>query len=501
MSGGQHGLFKGSAALNLSTGKLNSFISGSYSKSDGYTQNTDFKSYNLFYRGTLAIKDGSLNAQVGYLHKAFGAHGFYTQKFPDQYEQVRNIIGSIGLTKNISNVNVNINGYWRRNHDRFELFREDDYKYQDGFFVTSNNDTAKYEDGIYETWNYYSKHNYHRTDVAGANANISIAWLGGKSSVGIDYRYEHIFSNNLGEQMEDTINAPNEDRGFYDKEANRKHLNIFLEHNYSINSFDITAGALVHHNSIYGTHFNVGVDLSYGITQNAKVFGSVNQSLRMPTFTDLYYNGSSNIGNPDLKPEKGISYELGLKGFSNNLQWHAAGFIRDVTDAIDWVKYPSDDKFTTTNFTKLTTYGIEFAGKYSPNKSLPISKVLNYVSFNNSFIYIDKHKQDSAISAYALDYLTNKYGITTDLRIYKELGLRCDVTIQDRNGTYSQDENTEVEYNPYALFDARLYYRKQKFEVYAEGTNLLNSEYVDLGGIIQPGTWIKAGIKANIGFK
>ncbi len=501
ISGGQHGLFNGSAAINLSTGKLNNFFSGAYSTSDGYTENTDFKSYNLFYRGTLELKAGTFNAQAGYLNKAFGAHGFYTQKYPDQYEQVKNIITSLGYNKNFKALSVNTNAYWRRNHDRFELFREDTYQYQDGYFVTQNNDTAKYYDGIYEPWNYYSKHNYHQTDVAGANANLSLSWFAGKTSVGVDYRYEHIFSNVLGEEMDTTISVPNEERGLFNKEADRTHMNYFLEHNYIYKNIDITAGVLIHDNSDYGTHINGGIDISYGFTKNTRIFASVNQSLRTPTFTDLYYNGPNNIGNPELKPEKAISYELGLKGFSNHFQWHAASFIRDVSDAIDWVKYPSEKKFTTTNFTKLTTYGIEFAGKYAPDKSLPISKVINYVSFNNSFIYIDKYKQDSVISAYALDYLKNKYSITADFKLYRELGLRCDITIQDRNGTYSQDEDIEIEYTPYALFDARLYYRKPRFEVYAQGTNLLNIEYVDLGGIIQPGTWIKAGIKANIGFK
>ena len=60
-----------------------------------------------------------------------------------------------------------------------------------------------------------------------------------------------------------------------------------------------------------------GIDLSYQLFSGIKIFTSFNTSLRMPTFTDLYYKGPTNIGNPDLKPEKAATIEGGVKWSSS----------------------------------------------------------------------------------------------------------------------------------------------------------------------------------------
>src|SRR5690606_4111743 len=81
-----------------------------------------------------------------------------------------------------------------------------------------------------------------------------------------------------------------------------------------------------------------GIDLSYHFQPAWVAFASVDKGMRLPTFTDLYYNGPSNIGNADLKVEEAISYEAGIK--YNAHQWFvsAAGFIRRSTNLIDWAR-------------------------------------------------------------------------------------------------------------------------------------------------------------------
>ncbi|MBK6285261.1 MAG: TonB-dependent receptor [Draconibacterium sp.] len=80
------------------------------------------------------------------------------------------------------------------------------------------------------------------------------------------------------------------------------------------------------------------MDIGYKISPISKYFSSFNTSLRMPTFTDLYYQGPTNIGNPDLKPEKTASIEGGFKLNSDLLKGYLIGFYRKGKDIIDWVK-------------------------------------------------------------------------------------------------------------------------------------------------------------------
>ena len=57
---------------------------------------------------------------------------------------------------------------------------------------------------------------------------------------------------------------------------------------------------------------------AFKATENLNIFANVGKAFRAPTFTNLYYQGSWLIGNPNLKPEKGWTYEAGIK-FDVNL--------------------------------------------------------------------------------------------------------------------------------------------------------------------------------------
>ncbi len=496
VSGGQYGLFNGSLALNYQLGKWRNYINGAYKSSTGYTDNTDFKAYNFFYHGALETKFGDFDLQAGYVNKGFGAQSFYSQKYPEQYEQVRSKVASLGYLYQTGDLAIQAKVYGRRHHDRFELFREDRYAYADGYFVSANQDTAVYYPGVVADWNYYPHHNYHMTDVLGASSNATYGWQLGTTSFGMDYRYEHIFSNVLGETMAETVAAPGELRGVFDKEADRTHLNVFLEHHFYTPKFQATLGTLLHYNSAYKQFFTHGLDLSYVFDPKLKLFGSVNQSLRMPTFTDLYYSGPENIGNPDLKPELATSYEVGVKGYTRSLQYHVAGFVRETKDAIDWVKDPSESLYTTVNFTALTTRGVETSIKYKPQMER-----VNFVQLGYAFLNLTKAVQDSSVSAYGMDYLRHNLQASVDLKLADYIGLRMDYTLKNRLGSWTNTAAEEVAYAPIHLLDAKLYYRQPVFEFYVAGSNLFNKEFYDLGGVVQPGLWLTVGLKAKLDFK
>ncbi|MDA3891073.1 MAG: TonB-dependent receptor [Salinivirgaceae bacterium] len=496
VSGGQNGLYATNASVNFSSGKLNNYIAFGLNGSDGYKTNTDFKSKQVFYHGSLNADLGKLDFQLGYLDKSFGANSFYSPKYPDQFEHIRNFLTSLSYSKSFGIAKLTTNIYWRRNQDRFELFREDKFHYNDGYFVTTENDTAKYYQINYS----YPGHNYHLTNVTGANANISVSTKLGESSFGVDFRNEHIYSNVLGESLDEAIDAPGEERGKYSKEAERSHVNFFIEQDYTNNKYNITLGGLAHYNSDYGAYFSGGVETSYWLTSGVKTFASINQAMRMPTFTDLYYDGPSNVGNPELKPEVANGYELGFKGYGNNVTWTVNGFARDTKDAIDWVKEVGADEFTTVNYTNLITSGLELSSRMNFKKVEGLSSFVNYINVSYSYTNIDKETDTLMVSAYSLDYLRHKINITADHNLYKSLGLSWSVSYQSRNGAYTDILGEEISYMPFTLFDAKLYWRANKYEIFSEVTNIFNTDYYDLGGISQPGRWIRGGIKVNLNF-
>lgn len=493
LSGGMHGLLNMFATASFVAKKITHFLSVGHNQCNGYKTNTDFKSNSVFYSASLIEKPGHFMVQVGYVNKAFGAHDFYSLAYPEQFEQVSQFLTSGSYFKKAGNVTYNAKVYYLHSTDRFELFREDIYKYSDGYYIASNFDTAKYVAGNYDKSNYYSGHNYHLTKTAGINTNVLYNSLLGNTYIGIDYRYESVLSNVLGE-VADTVKVFNSNKGFYTKSAWRKHVNIFFEHYYSYKKIDITAGVLAHYNNNYGARFNGGLEAAVNIYKNSKVFVSVNQAMRLPTYTDLYYQSHKNTGNPNLKPEEAVTAELGAKFYKPAFTGQVSVYGRQIHNAIDWVKYPSQTKYTTINFTKLNAYGTDIYAQLQPSQIFAPIGFVNYIALSYGFTNVYKVQQDSSLSAYALDYLKNKLSVQTNIKIYKKLSVTLSLLYNHRNGTFTSQTASEVGYLPYWLFDAGVYFKHKNYKVFCDINNILNKKYVDIGGIEQAGLWAKAGL-------
>ncbi len=485
---GQNGLYNIGANGTIATKQFKSFIAANKMSSDGYIDNTDFDIYNLFYHGQLNIDKELVELQVGYTDKGFGSNSFYTARYPNQYEQTRTKFASLSFTSKTKNP-IKSSIYWRRNHDRFELFRN-------------------YENAA--SW--YTNHNYHLTDVFGANINKVIVSKYGKTALGGDFRSESIWSNVLGNDMEDEISAPGEKDGFFTKKYTRTNTSLFLEHSYSFHNLSISAGLMAYVNSDLDWKFDVfpGVDVGYWFNENIKVYGSVNKSLRMPTYTDLFYNSSTIQGNPDLKPEESLTYEGGIKyrtgsGISTNI----SVFSRDGENMIDWgkpINASSDEKWTTSNINEIKTYGVEANVNLSFIKLLSSQKVLKSLKLDYSWLNQDKSLPEGYNSRYVFDYLKHKFSGTLSHAIFSNLSAAWTLQYQDRVGGYSEyDINTGIEeakeYDPFEVVDFKLLWSESKYKIYAEATNLFDKKYTDIGQLYQPGRWIKVGLQVKIGYK
>ncbi|MCZ4694480.1 TonB-dependent receptor [Ancylomarina euxinus] len=479
ISAGENGFYSGSVNTTLITGKLKSYVALAHKTSDGYIENTDFRNSNVFYQGQLSTEVGLLDLQLGYNEKAYGANSFYTASFPNQFEENKTSFASLRLTTN-GKVKMTPNIYWRRSQDRFELFR--------------NNPAS-----------WYQNHNYHLTDVYGTSMNFAFSSSLGKTAAGFEFRSENVWSNVLGELMEKPMKVPGESGALFTKNHTRTNLSYFLEHNVYLDRFTFTAGVLANWNSDLDRSFSFypGMDVSYQLTETSKLYASVNKSLRMPTFTDLYYVGPTNIGNTDLDPEKATTYETGLKFNKAWLKAHAGIFRREGRNMIDWVKANSEDKWQAQNITELDTWGIEFSSNINIQYLVNEDFFINDLSIKYAYLEMDKSSSEF-ISRYVLDQLKHKLNISLNHKIYKSLGASWQFAWQDRNGSYTWynkkdlSQFEERSYRPFWLVDSKLYWQKPTYTVYLEASNLLNQDYYDMGNITQPGRWIRAGVKLNI---
>jgi len=501
-TGGSHGYGRGTAEGNFAVSGMKHYISFSGSGSDGYAENTDFTTYNLFYHGVVDIKKNELEIQMGHKDKAYGAQSFYTPEYPHQFENTRSSLASIAMNLE-GKIDFKPAVYWRRHQDRYELFREDAdwYQRENGFFVKSVDDTAKYQAGIYQPWNYYSGHNYHLTDVYGSKLNVFFQSVAGETSAGFDFRTENIWSNVLGEPMNDTLSALNEPDGFYDHKYSRTVMNYYLEHNLYAGDLSVSAGLL----GSWSNEFDLawkwypGVDVSYQISGSFTLYGSYNKSLRLPTFTDLFYSGPSNLGNQDLKPERVHSYEGGVKMTAYSLQGHLAYFYYDGENIIAWTRESEDERqWQTNNLTEVNNRGVEFSLSADVNRFFNTRSVLKSIRLD--YTYLDQDKSTNGFeSKYSLNYLNHDLGMYLSGG-WQSWSVRLSSSYSHRAGKYlkydfeKQAYTGEVEYQPAWVFDGKMSYTWDQWTFGLEVTNIFDNKHYDIGNVRTPGRWIKVHV-------
>jgi outer membrane receptor protein involved in Fe transport len=75
--------------------------------------------------------------------------------------------------------------------------------------------------------------------------------------------------------------------------------------------------------------------LSYKATDQIHLFANAGKAFRAPTFNNLYYESSFLVGNPDLKPEEGWTYETGVKYDMDLIRLRLAAFYMAYQDKIE----------------------------------------------------------------------------------------------------------------------------------------------------------------------
>lgn len=115
--------------------------------------------------------------------------------------------------------------------------------------------------------------------------------------------------------------------------------------------------------------------LMHHLDESTMVYGKVGQSFMLPTFSQLY-GGGNIIGVPNLKPEKGMHYELGAKKSIGKNAYRVALYSYKIEDSIDAVTKDLPD--VTYNNVDVKNVGIEFDWTRNQNENLSYRLGLTY---------------------------------------------------------------------------------------------------------------------------
>lgn len=429
-------------AGSLPIGSYKQNLAISYDDSNGHWYNSDYQVSNIFYEGGANLNEkNELKGMIAYTDRSFGANGFYSSSFPDQWESVQTTLASLSHTLTLNNFYLNTRGYFRKNQDEYVLKRNEPSFYQ----------------------------NFHTTDVYALEANGNFETKLGTTGFGVETRKETIESTNLG----------NRDRVL---------TGIFLEQMVTFGSkVDLRAGVYSNYYSEYGWKHFPGAELGFQAATDFRLYSGYGISYRIPTYNDLYYVGPTNIGNDQLVPEQAQNFEIGAKWSKSGIFAELVYFNRSTDNLIEWTRPDADTPWQPQNFSQVKFNGIEASLNYriSPN-----GKTLHIKEFNLSYNYLDADliNQPGIETRYALTALKNQLigGILIGI------GQKLEWNTKMRNVE-------RMNQDPYFLLDMRAdYNRTGKIGFFVEASNITDTDYVEAGTVQMPGRWFRAGFMLNL---
>lgn len=156
--------------------------------------------------------------------------------------------------------------------------------------------------------------------------------------------------------------------------------------------------------------FSVGSNYSPFIFYKLKFNGSRN--FRIPTFNDLYWQGS---GNTNLQPESSYQAEIGQDFKFKNITFSVTNYYIKIQDLIQWSP-DSSGNWRPNNVAEVTTYGLEFLFNYTKRigkNHFDFSATYAYTVSEDELktkqlIYVPFHKFTASL-AYAFENFTAHY--------------------------------------------------------------------------------------------
>ncbi len=435
-SGGSYAFIDAGLSAALPLKRLQQQVSVKKNRSEGYRENTDFDYINFAYAANLDIGNSRFDADFGYSKRQFGANGFYGIAAERQWEETETRFSQLGLTYHRGDLTLAPKVYFRTNNDHYIWNREHPEWYE----------------------------NFHKTGVYSAELQSHLKTPIGTTSLGVESSYEKISSNRLGK---------------YRRDKN----GIYLEQQFSVrNRLHVTTGFSAFNYSEWGWASWPGLDVAAQIADNQKLTASLGKAFRVPTYTELYYQSRSNIGNADLREEEAWSGDLGYA-----LQWKkstfdVAIFQRNSRNLIDWVWADSDSLWRAENITEIRTRGFEMSTQIAQPRPF-----LQQIRF--SYAYLRSNKESAGYrSKYVFDHLRHQAVLGID---FSAIGGKLQ---QSWNLKYAD----RLQFEDYFVVDLRLRYKLKHLEVFFDVNNLFDENYREYVFIPQPGRWLKLGVNYSV---
>ena len=460
------------------------WVSAGYDQGNGYRHNTDFRTFRSSIKlSSIPAKENDIQLYFlgGIIHNAFGANGFYAAPADkNSFETVNTQLGSFGAIKKLKTGQLEAKINARYNNDHYVFVRSNPALYQ----------------------------NFHNSTTFMPEITYNVSGKFWQMALGVEARKEWMESSNLG----------NHDRTFYGN-----YVDIATTPTRGVK---VNFGMYRLYSKETGQIFYPGADVLVALIpekymNQAKLnfFASWGTGQRLPTFTDLYYSGPSNLGNPNLLPESARTIEMGLRKTGRKIHAQAGIFRRTQQQMIDRIKDSLTAPWQPVNLmgTNFWIEGYEFrvVGNKYINYASPFEKLgllsIRWTLGTTQLRQLSHLVQMKGNSQYAVNFLPKQY--MASLNLQTKYGIQF--TTQFR-----YMERTAAGFDAgsgYSMLDMRLAYQVKRtikgtgltylpdevpapiklpyqYSIWINAQNVLNTQYKEIASVPLMPRWITFGI-------
>lgn len=441
LDGGAFGTLEGALRGGGDVGRLSLRGGGELRRSDGFRPGTDYRIAQIHGAAATSVGRRALRLEAGWAQRSFGARAFYTPPAADfnEHERTRATTAVLSLAAPPgARVSIEPRLSVRRHDDDFVLLRDNPSFY----------------------------HNVHHSWQIGGDVIGRLRAAGARVALGAEAYRNLLRSNELGDRSESRAALFGEARAGH---AGAETVNVGLRGDWY---------------SRYGAFLAPSLAGTLWLDRAWSLRASVGRAFRAPTWTERYYRDPSNIGNPDLRPERSWSAELGARWTRGIARVGLDGFVRGSRDLIDWVRPAGAAPvvpWQARNIGRATFQGLEARATILDPTGTRWSLAATALRFSAD-------RAPGTESKYALRPLRHTLILTAERPLVAGLSLTARVMHARRQGDAA-----------YLRADARLQEHWRGGRIYLDVQNLTNADYLDVSGLPAPGRAAYIGLALSRG--
>jgi len=194
-------------------------------------------------------------------------------------------------------------------------------------------------------------------------------------------RWENTFALGRHELIAGAEHSQDRVSGTTDYDENsRDNTAVFAQALLDFSPVSVQAGLRYDDNEAYGDEVTGNLALGYDLDGHHTLRASYGTAFRAPTFNDLYFPSG---GNPDLRPEKSESVEVGVRGQYRRWYWDLAAYQTDVDNLIQWAPTAGPGSpWAPQNIAEARIRGVELSGGASID-DWTVQAALTYLDAEN----------------------------------------------------------------------------------------------------------------------